>query len=225
MSLLDLFMATKEEKSYIKRLLESLFSKDDNISFFFLKKSKIKPEYEYQIPFKTKKKVSTEKVNSLQRQLQKDDDLISGWTAYWNDVFQLKNPLHPNYVKALMATESTFDPKARAPNSRKIGPARGLLQLTEETTRLAKNHKRHEYRDHFIDLEYEELWDPSKNISFGVRHLFRKRETAKARLKREPTWFEVLMDYKGMLKSNSNQAKKVNKDLTEYLELMRVNIE
>lgn len=340
MSLLDLFMATKEEKFQIKRLLESLFSKDDNISFFFLKKSKIKPDYEYQIPFKTKKKVSAEKVNSSQKQLQKEmgvpwnffqwsqfigkivpeskvhktpffdtqnieiknpwrvcpigqhwvrrhpkqlkagkitdhdghcrknpskkdflkgdemelivtsdlflnpkvkvsknnlkmhlvsiekqnqyDDLISGWTAYWNDVFRLKNPLHPNYVKALMATESTFDPKARAPNSKKIGLARGLLQLTEQTTRLAKSHKQHEYKDHFVDLEYKDLWDPNKNISFGIRHLFRKRETAKARLKREPTWFEVLMDYKGRLKSKTAESAKTREKLKNILKEMDI---
>ncbi|MES2768045.1 MAG: transglycosylase SLT domain-containing protein [Bdellovibrionota bacterium] len=331
-------MAKEKEKNQIKQLLSSIFYKDDNISFFFLKKSKIKSEFAYQIPFKSKKKASVEKINSSQKQFQKEtgvpwefvqwskfigqiapeskvyktpffdtqnieiknpwricpigehwvrrhpknlktgkitdhdghcrknpskkdlikgdemelistsdlflnpkvrvsknnlklpqvsllkqnqyDDLISGWTAYWNDVFQLKNPLHPNYVKALMATESTFNPKAKAPNPKKIGLARGLLQLTEETTRLAKNHKLHEYRDHLIDLEYEDLWDPNKNIAFGVRHLFRKRETAKARLKREPTWFEVLMDYKGTLKSRTPKSEEVRQKLKAHLKLM-----
>lgn len=153
------------------------------------------------------------------------DDLISGWTAYWNDIFQLKNPLHPNYVKALIATESTFNPKASAPNSKSIGLARGLMQLTERTALWAKDHRTQEYRDHFIDLEYEDLWEPNKNIAFGVRHLFRKRETAKGRLKREPTWLEILMEYKGMLKSNSNAAKKVKNDLTKYLKLMGMDPE
>lgn len=336
-------MIKGQKNNQLKKLLGSIFYKDDNISFFFLKKSKINLEIEYLIPFKTKKKVSVEKVNSSQKQLQKEtgipwefvqwgkfigkiapeskayktpffdtkdieiknpwrvcpvgehwvrrhaknlktgkvtdhdghcrknpskkdllkgdemelistsdlflnpkvkvskndlkmglvslekqnqyDDLISGWTAYWNDVFQLKNPLHPNYVKALMATESTFDPKAKAPNPKKIGLARGLMQLTERTTRLAKDHKVRECRDYFIDLEYEELWDPNKNIAFGVRHLFRKIETAKARLKREPTWFEVLMDYKGTLKSNSSEAKMVREKLKSYLERMETDLE
>ncbi len=227
-------MANKEEKSKIKQLMKSIFYRDDNISFFFLKKSKVKSDFEYQIPFKTKKKVSVEKVNSSQKQLQKEtgipwefiqwskfieqiapeskifktpffdtqdieiknpwrvcpigehwvrrhpknlktgkvtdhdghcrdnpskkdllkgdemeliatsdlflkpkvkvsknnlkmplvslekqnqyDELISGWTAYWNDVFQLKSPMHPNHVKALIASESTFNPQAKAPN-------------------------------------------------------------------------------------------------------------
>lgn len=289
--------------------------KDDNVQFYFLKKSKVNSEFEYKVPFKTKKQVSVEKLKSLQGQIQNEtgvewdfvrwseiigsilpeskvykipfldtgdietknpwrvcpvgkhwvrrhpkhlktgnitdhdghcrknpskkdllkgdemeliatmdlflnpkikvskndlkihlvslttqnqyDDLISGWTAYWNDVFQLKNPLHPNHVKALMAAESKFKPKARAKNPPEIGPARGLMQITERTTRWAKDYKLGEYRDHFVDLEYEDLWEPNKNVAFGVRHLFRKRETAKGVLKREPTWFEVLMDYKG----------------------------
>jgi hypothetical protein len=91
------------------------------------------------------------------------------------------------------------------------------MQLTEKTTREARDYKLREYRDHFINLDYEELWDPNKNIAFGVRHIFRKRETAKWRLKREPTWFEVLMDYKGMLKSKSADSKKVRERLTKFL--------
>lgn len=152
------------------------------------------------------------------------DELISGWTAYWNDVFKLKDPLHPNYVKALMASESTFNPKARAKNSPDIGLARGLLQITEKTSRLSKDHKKREYRNHYIDLGYEDLWDPNKNICAGVRHLFRKRETAKSALKREPTWFEVLMDYKGKLKSKSQEAGKIRSNLQKYLQTMGIKI-
>lgn len=331
-------MASEEKRLQIKQFLESIFFKDDNVSFYFLKKSKVKPELEFKIPFKTKKKTSAEKVKLIQQELQKEtglpleliqwnkiigklipeskvyktpffdtqnieiknpwrvcpigehwvrrhpkrlqtgkvtdhdghcrknpskedllkgdemelistsdlflnpkvkvsknnlklpqislekqnqyDDLISGWTAYWNDVFQLKNPLHPNHVKALMATESTFKPQAKAPNSKETGLARGLMQITEKTARQAKDHKLREYRDHFVDLEYEDLWDPNKNIALGVRHLFRKRETAKWVLKREPTWFEVLMDYKGWVKSKSAEAKRVREKLKNHLRNM-----
>lgn len=45
----------------------------------------------------------------------KYDNLISGWTAYWNDVFKVKPPLPPSYVKALIATESGFNPKVYNP--------------------------------------------------------------------------------------------------------------
>jgi hypothetical protein len=165
-----------------------------------------------------------EKLLSLEKQNQYDE-LISGWTAYWNDVFQLDNPLHPNHVKALIASESMFNPKAKANNPKPIGLARGLMQITEKSARLARDHKYGEYQDHFIDLEYEDLWDPNKNISFGVRHLFRKRETAKWILKREPSWFEVLMDYKGMLKSQSKHAQTARKNLEKYLKALEMDIE
>ncbi len=336
-------MTNTKDKKKIQELLQSLFFKDDNISFYFLKKSKVDPESIYQIPFKTKKKLSAEKIKSNQLQIQKEagiswkfvqwskfigkivpeskvykvpffdtqdieiknpwrvcplgehwvkrhpkhlksgkltdhdghcrknpskkdllkgdemdlianselflnpeikvsknslgerllslekqnqyDGLISGWTSYWNNIFQLKNPLHPNHVKALMATESMFNSKARAINPNPTGLARGLMQLTEKTTREARNYKLREYRDYYLDLEYEDLWDPNKNIAFGVRHIFRKRETAKWRLKREPSWFEVLMDYKGLLTSKSQDAKISRERLGKFLKAMNMETE
>lgn len=331
-------MTNKEQKNRIKQLLENAFIKSDNIKFYFLKKSKVKSEFEHKILFKTKKKLNIEKLKPLQKKIQnqmgekwefgqwsqfvgelfpeskvykvpffdtseieiknpwrvcpvgehwvqrhpkhlktgkitdhdghcrknpskkdllkgdemdlianskrflnpkvkvskadlkirmvnlekqnKYDDLISGWTAYWNDIFQLKDPLHPNHVKALIATESKFKPNARAKNPPKIRPARGLMQITERTTRWAKDHKLGEYRDHFIDLEYEDLWAPNRNIAFGIRQIFRKKETTKWVLKREPSWFEVLMDYKGLLKSNSKYAKTAQEELQTYFKQM-----
>jgi hypothetical protein len=336
-------MPKKDKKLQIKKIFKSIFLKDDNISFYFLKKSKVNTEIENIIPFKTKKKTSAKKAKSFEKVIKQEtgidlefiqwskfigtvipeskvykvpffdtknieernpwrvcpigehwvrrhpknlssgkvtdhdghcrknpskkdllkgdemeliatselflkpkvkvsknnlkiplvslkkqnqfDELISGWTAYWNDIFKLKNPLHPNYVKALIVTESTFNPMAIAQNSNpQIGPARGLMQITEKTTRLAKDYKTKEYRDQYIDVEYEDLWDPNKNIALGVRQLFRKRETAKWVLKREPTWFEVLMDYKGQLKSKSQEANKTRKRLKNYLELMGIEL-
>ncbi len=145
------------------------------------------------------------------------DKLISGWTAYWNNIFKLSNPLHPNFVKALIATESSFLPKSKAKNkSNKIGTAKGLIQLTDQSYKILKNQKG-ELKDYFVELEEDELWDPNKNIAASVRWLFRKRETTKAILKREPTWEEVLWDYKGILKSKTNYAKDVKTDLKKYL--------
>lgn len=330
-------MANKEEKIEIKQFLKIFLEQEDNIQFYFLKKSKVNPEFEYKIPFKTRKKSSVKKIQSLQKKIQQEmkipwefkhwskfigkiipeskvykipfldtenieiknpwrvcpigehwvrrhpkylrsgkvtdhdghcrknpskkdllgademdfistkkiflnqkikvsakdlalglslerqnkyDDLISGWTAYWNDIYQLDIPLHPNHVKILIATESTFNPKAKAFNPKPIGAARGLMQLTERTTRWAKDYKVKEYRNQYIDLEYEDLWDPNYNIAFGVRHLFRKRETAKWVLKREPTWFEVLMDYKGKLRSKTTETKKVRAKLLKMFEIL-----
>ncbi len=330
-------MPSKKEKIEIKQFLKVFFEQEDNIQFHFLKKSKINSEFEYKIPFKTKKKTSTKKIQALQKNIQQEmgipwqfehwskfigkttpeskvykipfldtedievknpwrvcpigehwvrrhpkylrsgrvtshdghcrknpskkdllgademdliatkkiflnpkvmvssknlglglslenqnryDVLISGWTAYWNDIFRPDNPLHPNHVKALIATGSTFNPKAKAFNPKPIGMARGLMQLTERTTRWAKNYKVREYRNHYIDLENEDLWDPNYNIAFGIRHLFRKRETSKWALKKEPTWLEVLMDYKGKLRSNTSETKEVREKLQKLFETL-----
>lgn len=145
------------------------------------------------------------------------DDLINGWVAYWNDVFKIVPPLHPNFVKALVATESGFDPKSfNNTNKKSTGPARGLLQITEKSQRqLSGNEK--ELKDHFVILDNEEIWDPNKNICAGVRWLFRKREIARNRLKREPSWEEVLMEYKGRTTSTTAETKRVKNDLYQFL--------
>ncbi|MDD4973727.1 MAG: transglycosylase SLT domain-containing protein [Bacteriovorax sp.] len=144
------------------------------------------------------------------------DDLINGWVAYWNDVFKTDPPLHPNFVKALMATESGFNPKSIAPNkNKKIGFARGLMQVTERTQRqLAGDEK--ELKDHLVILDDEEVWDPNKNICAGVRWLFRKREILKSQIKRDPTWKEVLMGYKGKATSQTKKNQEIRNNLSDF---------
>ena len=151
------------------------------------------------------------------------DNLINGWVAYWNDVFKTDPPLHPNFVKALMATESGFNPKSIAPNNnKKIGFARGLMQITERTQRqLAGDEK--ELKDHLVILDDEEVWDPNKNICAGIRWLFRKREIVKSQIKRDPTWREVLMGYKGRIDSQTNKTKDVQKKLNKFLKQLGDN--
>ncbi len=145
------------------------------------------------------------------------DDLIAGWTAYWNDQFKTSPPLHPDFVKALIATESGFDPNEVNPrNSLKIGPARGLMQITVDTQKRLSGEKK-ELKNHFVILSDDEIYDPNKNICAGIRWLFRKREIAKSRLKLEPSWEDVLMEYKGKLKSNTTESKKIRKDIKKFL--------
>jgi hypothetical protein len=62
-------MANKNEKQQLKHILSRVFAKDDNVSFYFLKKTKLNPEFEYKVPFKTKKKTSTEKIKSIQKNI------------------------------------------------------------------------------------------------------------------------------------------------------------
>ncbi len=52
------------------------------------------------------------------------DELIAGWVQYWNDVLQPDVPLEPNLFKALVASESSFDPNILA-NKKDPKSARG----------------------------------------------------------------------------------------------------
>ncbi len=121
------------------------------------------------------------------------DVLIRGWVRYWNDIFHLKDPLNPNLVKALMATESSFDEKAE--NKIKNIHARGLLQITGQTWNILKDHHG-ELSNYLIDISEHDLFDPSANICSGIRWLFRKKITASSKLHREATWEEAIIDYK-----------------------------
>lgn len=169
------------------------------------------------------KKIKIKTTKGIINKLEDSDtynDLITGWTAYWNDQFKLDPPLNPNFVKVLIATESGFNPKAKKPNNpSKIGAARGLMQITVDTqNRLGGKNK--ELKDHFVVLTNEDIYDPNKNICAGVRWLFRKRETARARLKHEPTWEDVLMEFKGRLKSKTQKTQEIREQIKDYLRVL-----
>ncbi|HLC06820.1 MAG TPA: transglycosylase SLT domain-containing protein [Candidatus Babeliales bacterium] len=127
----------------------------------------------------------------------KYDVLIRGWVHYWNEIFQPKDPLDPNLVKALMATESGFKHKAKNTDySDKKRHAYGLLQVTAETAGILKNHKG-ELKDYLIDAKLNDLYDPSINICCGVRWLFQKKKLASIKLGKEADWEYTIIDYKG----------------------------
>lgn len=139
----------------------------------------------------------------------KFDLLIGGWTQYWNEVFEPSEPLDPNLIKAIVATESGFRSRAENPGNRRIGKARGLMQITEETWRILKD-EHGELKDHFVVLDQGDLLKANQNICAGIRWLFRKRETAAARLKRPVSWIETVAEFKAYLKDfikNPNHKK------------------
>lgn len=133
------------------------------------------------------------------------DDLIAGWTQYWNEILQPEIPLDPNVVKALIASESRFDPKLLA-NKRNSDSARGLTQITNETRRILGGEKG-ELKDHYITLTKEDLNDPSVNICAGIRWLFRKREVASSILKKQASWEETIAEFKGTRKAKTKEDK------------------
>jgi predicted nucleotidyltransferase len=146
------------------------------------------------------------------------DVLISGWCKYWNEVLKPDKLITPNFVKALIESESTFRPFVATKVKNNKGMARGLIQITDETLRILKDRKG-EIKDHYIDLTREELLDPSKNICAGIRWLFRKREILQKRLSRSPEWLETIAEYKGIgpdLKKGGKKSKEVLETFMKY---------
>lgn len=135
------------------------------------------------------------------------DDFIAGWTQYWNDVLQPKVPLDPNTVKALIASESGFNPKILA-NKKNQNSARGLMQITNEALKTLGNEKG-EIKDHYITLTREDLNTPHLNICAGIRWLFQKQKLASNYLGRDATWEETIENFKG-LREKSDQVKEKN---------------
>lgn len=123
------------------------------------------------------------------------DSLIAGWVQYWNEVLKPSDPVEPNLVKALIATESSF--KIDPPGKNR-GNAHGLMQVMSQTWEILRDHKG-ELSDHLICVNKDHYLDPSANICAGVRWLFRKKRLASGRLGQEATWIEACAEYKSYL--------------------------
>jgi len=147
------------------------------------------------------------------------DKLIAGWTKYWNDVFKPQEPLSPNLVKALIATESMFESDILA-RKRNKNSARGLMQVTNETRKILGNEK-DELKDHFLTLTREDLNDPSNNICAGIRWLFQKRAIASDLLKRRASWKEAVAEFKGTRIATKKRAAELMRRFHEKLEILK----
>jgi hypothetical protein len=121
------------------------------------------------------------------------DTFIAGWTKYWNEVLRPSERLEVNFVKALIATESSFNPSAWNGKKGKRC-ARGLMQVTNESVALMHWGSK-EIKDHFVNLTDEDMLDPNLTICAGIRWLFRKRDIAESKYK-DLTWPKVVMLYK-----------------------------
>lgn len=151
------------------------------------------------------------------------DQLIIGWCNYWNQIFQSSQPIDPSFFKALIYSESRFQPSVIKKNSKKIGNAIGIAQITESTLKILRD-RNGEIKDHYLILKKDDLLDPNINICAGVRWLFQKRYLLAKRLGREPSWIEVIAEYKGLgaqLKKNGEEALNVMKKFHESLEYFK----
>lgn len=137
------------------------------------------------------------------------DKLIEGWTKYWSDIFKPDEILDMNLVKALIYSESEFNPDAKAANGGDT--AQGLTQITKKTVGYLKGNK-NELKDHLVFIESKDVFDPAINICGGVRWLFRKREILISKKEHpDKSWMATLWLYKGYAKEyeiyKKNNAK------------------
>ena len=317
---------SKENKQRVKNLLEKVFNKNDSTVFHFIKTSKKESDHQYQIVFKTRKKIPSEKIKTAEKLLKSEfdgenwelhrwneiigkvipkskvykvpffdtrnieerspwricpigehwvrrhpkdlksgkvtdhdghcrlnpkgkdllktdeikriseleifknasvkvsvndlgfnngnkyNDLISGWSAYWNEMLKPEIPLHPNYVKALMATESSFNESPPSPT--KDHKAIGLMQIMPETVgHLASRSK--DIKDHFIEISLEDARDPSVAIAAATRWLFRKHRLVKGK-KKGTTWMDALEEYKGITNQKGTKPAEIRLKLNQF---------
>jgi hypothetical protein len=148
----------------------------------------------------------------------KYDDLIAGWTQYWNEVLTPSVPLDVNTVKALIATESGFDPKILA-DKKNSNSARGLMQINNQARKILADEKG-ELKEYYVTATKEQLNDPSINICAGIRWLFRKHEIASILLKRPATWEESIAEFKGVRTTTKARALVLMKKFNQELETL-----
>lgn len=145
----------------------------------------------------------------------KYDEQIAVWTDYFNKKFNERPPIDPDLVKALIASESSF--LVNPPNP----GAFGITQITPSTLKIVQNPAGEAKDFIFNDIRQKDLKDnPAIAISMGVRWLFYKKQRATKSLKREPTPEELILEYKGLLKSKSKYKQDaLNNFRTAYAKL------
>ena len=129
----------------------------------------------------------------------KYDVFIRGWTKYWNEVLKPSDPLDPDFVKALIASESNFKLKPPPPDAGIGGKAHGLMQLTDQTISIIDNPKG-ELRNHLVEFDYKDISDPVIVICAGIRWLFYKKEFRERKVKENISWLAAAMEYKAFTK-------------------------
>ncbi len=147
----------------------------------------------------------------------KNDEAIAVWTDYFNKKFKAKPPLDTDVVKALIASESGF--RADPPENKR---ALGITQITKDTLKIMQDPNGETKDFIFRDIRQKDLKDPSIAIPMSIRWLFRKRETAMNQLKRVPDHEELILEYKGLLKSKTDYKNKALKKFREdYADLKK----
>jgi soluble lytic murein transglycosylase-like protein len=133
------------------------------------------------------------------------DDYIAIWVDYFNKKLNLKSPLDPDMIKALIASESTFN--HNAVNAK----ATGLTQITTDTLKILQDLDGESKDFVFKDIRRKDLKNPNTSIALGVRWLAYKKSYVEKVLKRTATSDEVIQAYKGILNDKSTDANDIMK--------------
>ncbi len=128
----------------------------------------------------------------------KYDELIAVWTDYFNKKFGIDPPLDPDVLKALVASESGF--RLDPPENK---TAFGIAQITKATLKILQDPNGEAKEFIFSKVRQKDLKDPKVVFPMAVRWLLRKRATAMNKLGRAPNAEELILEYKGLLKSGS----------------------
>jgi hypothetical protein len=150
------------------------------------------------IVFPTKKRLTDE-----YKTADKFDEIIAVWTDFFNKKFNATPPLDPDVVKALISSESDFNPDPLG--NRKI--AIGIAQITKKTLKIVQDPDGEAKDFIFKNIRQKDLKDPNISIPMAIRWMHRKKETAANKLKRVPSHEEIILEYKGLLKSETAYKK------------------
>lgn len=143
------------------------------------------------------------------------DEIIAVWCGYFNKKFGTNPPLEPDVVKALLASESDF---RLDPPGNKI--ATGIAQITAETFKALQDPNGEVAEFIFKDIRKKDLKDPNIAIPMAVRWLSRKKRLAEGKLGRPVNGEEIILEYKGLLKSKTEfKEKAIKKFRSEYAKL------
>ena len=150
------------------------------------------------------------------------DPMIQFWTEYWKEKGRLIKEVDPLLIKAMIASESSFQPgvRTRDPNS----TATGLMQILDTTLGILKglpDEKGYiEVDEYPIYLEPDERLDPLVNIAAGIRWLGHKIEILPRRYKPKDISqliFNGVKYYHSWTLEGENHAKKVFRYYNETL--------
>jgi len=145
----------------------------------------------------------------------KYDDLIAVWTDYFNNKFPSESLLDPDVVKALIGSESDFrlDP---------FNPlAIGIAQITKETFKALQDPKGEVKEFIFTKFAQKDLKEPIYAIPMAIRWLFRKKRLARGKLGREPNSEEIILEYKGLLRSTTGYKDRALKKFRETYDKLK----